>query len=244
MRDSAEGQGETGAPTLGDLAQRVWRWRQSTPVLVVGVTGGVASGKSSLTEALVETLRRLPGAPRVERASTDGFLRPNAELEAAGLVNRKGFPETYDAPALAEALERVRQGPTTFPGYSHITYDVDPALARTIDRPDVLIVEGLGLGGATGIDHLIYIDADEADQEAWFVDRFLTFCDVGRRDDASFYARFRGMDDGAAAEFGAMVWRSINRPNLREHIEPLRATADIVVRKRRDHGFESIVAKA
>ena len=230
-------------PNLSDLAALVCRWRKSTSVLVVGITGGVACGKSTLAGALADALRGAPDSLRVEQANTDGFLFCNAALEAAGSLNRKGSPETYDAAALETALRAVRLGPTRFPGYSHLTYDVDPALTRIIDRPDILIVEGLGLQATTWIDRLIYIDADEADQEAWFVARFLGFCDVGRRDEASFYARFREMDDAAAADLGARVWRSINLPTLRDHIAPLMAGADVVVRKGRDHALEAITRR-
>ncbi len=228
---------------LNDLTELVWQWRDATRVLVVGITGGVACGKSTLAVALAEALQALPARPTVQHANTDGFLRPTAVLAAAGLINRKGFPETYDREALTRALRDVRRGSTLFPGYSHITFDVDPALARIIDRPDILIVEGLGLQDVEGVDRLIYIDADEADQEAWFVARFLGFCEVGRHDDASFYARFREMDDAAASNLGAMVWRTINLPNLRDHIAPLKARADVVVRKLRDHVFGSIVRR-
>jgi type I pantothenate kinase len=167
-------------------------------------------------------------------------LRPNAALEALGLLNRKGFPETYDREALHAALRRVRGGPVAFPGYSHLNYDVDPALSRTIAPSDVLIVDGLGLDRAAPVDTLVYLDAAEADQEAWFVARFLDFWEIGRRDPASFYARFRDLDAEAAAQLGARVWTSINRPNLREHISPVREVADIVVTKAADHTITAI----
>jgi type I pantothenate kinase len=228
---------------LTALARLTWGWReQAGPVLVLGVTGGVACGKSTLTAALVDHLRGHPSEPRVECVGTDGFLRPNASLVAAGLINRKGFPETYDRGALVAALRDARLGPTTFPAYSHVTYDVDPALSRIVDRPDILIVEGLGLGDLPGLDRLIYIDAAESDQQSWFVTRFLAFCEVGRRDAASFYARFREMDEAAAAELGATVWKAINLPNLRDHIAPLRARADAIVRKGSNHVIEAILS--
>lgn len=231
-------------PDLSDLAGLLWRWRDCVAsVLVLGVTGGVACGKSTLTAALVDQLRGHRSRPRVESVNTDGFLRPNAALKAAGLINRKGFPETYDRDSLVTALRDVRLGPTMFPAYSHSSYDVDPALIRTVDRPDILIVEGLGLGELPGIDRLIYIDAPEADQEAWFVTRFLAFCEIGRHDANSFYARFRDMDEATAAELGATVWTSINLPNLRDHIAPLRAHADVVVRKGSNHAIKAIVPR-
>jgi type I pantothenate kinase len=217
--------------------------RGGRAVFIVGLTGGVAAGKTTLAGALVAALRAGPGAARVEQVNTDGFLRPNRELAAVGLINRKGYPETYDSEALHAALAAVRLGPTPFPGYSHRTYDVDPALTRLIDPPDVLIVEGLGLDARTPLDLLIYLDAEETDQEAWFVDRFLGFWEQGLTDDASFYARFRDLDRLGAADVAAKVWGTINRPNLRDHIAPARASADIVVVKGPGHGLVSIITR-
>lgn len=227
-------------PDVSDLADRLLSWRSGHEVLVVGLTGGVGCGKTTFGAALAAALTAGPKAPRVEQVNTDGFLRPNRDLEALGLVTRKGFPETYDRGALDAALKAVRLGPTVFPAYSHRTYDVDPSLSRAIDPPDVLIVEGLGLDRRAPIDRLIYLDAEEADQEAWFVSRFLGFWEQAANDETSFYARFRGLDRDGAAGVAAMVWTAINRPNLREHILPLRDVADIVVRKGADHRILSI----
>ena len=214
---------------------------RATPgeTLLVGVTGSVAVGKSTLVAALKEAL-----PPRTETVSTDGFLLPNAVLKARDLLLRKGFPESYDADALIAALTAARAGPVTVPGYSHATYDVDPALARTIDRQDILILEGLGFSPlpdgrrvGDGLDTLIYIDADEADLEAWYVARFLGFWRAAADDPASFYAQFRTMSEPEADAFARRVWAGINLPNLREHIVRARDTADIVVRKGPDHGL-------
>jgi type I pantothenate kinase len=228
---------------IQDLAERVLAARGGRPVFVVGLTGGVAAGKTTLASDLAGALRTGPGALRVELVNTDGFLRPNRELEAAGLLNRKGYPETYDRDALDGALRAVLRRPTAFPGYSHRVYDVDPALTRMIDPPDVLIVEGLGLDGATPLHLLIYLDADEVDQEAWFVHRFLGFWKQALTDETSFYARFRDLDREGAAGVAAWVWSAINRPNLREHILPVRAAADIVVVKGPDHALASITSR-
>ena len=194
----------------------------------------MAVGKSTLAASLKDAL---PGAQVV---STDGFLRPNADLDATGLSMRKGFPESYDVAALHVALTAVRAGPAEFRGYSHTTYDVDPALARTLDRPPVLIVEGLSLTRAAPLDALIYLDADEADIEAWFTARLLGLLDAGRDDPASFYARFAHFDAAASRAFAASVWANINRPNLIEHILPVRGTADLVARKGADHSIVEI----
>jgi type I pantothenate kinase len=228
-------------PTVADLAELLWAHRPPGSVYVIGLTGGVAAGKTTLAAGLAEALEAGATRPRVERIGADGFLHPNAVLIEKGILERKGFPESYDRTAMHEALRSVRSRAVTFPGYSHLIYDVDPAEARTVSPPDVLIIEGLGLDRDTPVDTLVYLDAEEGDQEAWFVTRFLAFWEVGRKDPSSFYARFRDLDRDAAAQLGARVWTSINRPNLREHIAPLRACADIIVTKGTDHGISAIV---
>jgi type I pantothenate kinase len=213
---------------------------------IIGVTGAVASGKSTLSEALRSRLSAWPEHPAVELVCTDGFLHPNRVLDTLGLTARKGFPESYDVAALRQALNAVRLGPAAFPGYSHVTYDVDPALLRRIERPDILIIEGLSLdlgreeASARLLDCLIYLDAEEADIEHWFVGRFLGLWAAAEHDSTSFYTRFRGLDRDQTAALARSVWERINLPNLRENIVGARDFADIVVRKRLDHRIEAI----
>jgi type I pantothenate kinase len=206
---------------------------------IVGITGSVAVGKTTFCAALID---RLPSGLVAETISTDGFLMPNSRLEPAGLLMRKGFPETYDAPLFRETLARARTGPATIPAHSHVIYDIDPALARTIDRPDVLLVEGLGLEGevAHGLDLLIYLDASEADLETWFVRRFMGFWHAAADDPASFYVRFRTMDEPQAVEFARSVWTGVNLPNLREHIVLARDRADVVLHKDAGHALSIV----
>jgi type I pantothenate kinase len=225
-------------PTIADLADALLAMRGDRYVFLVGLTGSVAAGKTTLAGALAAHWEAQGLA--VDTVSTDGFLRPNADLDAAGLTARKGFPETYDHAAMSDALWAVRGGLTRFPGYSHVTYDIDPALARDVDAPDVLIVEGLGFSPATPVDALVYLDADEADLEAWYRRRFLDLWSAGRNDPASFYHRFRSFDAWGAAGLAGAVWAQVNLPNLREHIAPLRAASRLVVRKGADHGLESL----
>lgn len=229
-------------PNLADVADMIWTRRPPAAPFVLGVTGSVASGKTTFAAALQSAL----GAegPRIELVCTDGFLFDNATLEARGLTLRKGFPESYDAEALARAILAARSGPAEFPGYNHVTYEPDPALARRVDRPDVLIVEGLGLHepAAVGLDALVYLDAEEAHLEAWFTERFMGFWRAAETDPSSFYARFRHMDEAGARSFAGQVWRAINLPNLREHIAPARERADIVVRKGPDHTIAALHA--
>ena len=216
------------------------RARPGTPLLV-GVTGGVAVGKS----VFAERLRAVLAADGLDATivATDGFLFPNARLAELGLTDQKGFPASYDTAALTAALASVRQGPTRFPAYSHVAYDVDPALARWLDPPDVLIVEGLNLrrpGAAEGVDLLIYLDAGEADLEAWFTTRFLGLWEAAEHDPTSFYARFRHLDRPGAAGLAKWVWEQVNLPNLRQNIVPARDEADLVIRKAADHRLDAI----
>jgi type I pantothenate kinase len=228
--------------TATDVAEMV-RVRQGAGApFIVGVTGAVAVGKSTLAAALQAIMRGRPAAPSVEVVCTDGFLFDNRTLEARGLSRRKGFPESYDVEGLRRTLAAVREGPTDFPGYSHLTYDVEPALTRRIAPPEVLIVEGLGLQqpAALGLDALLYLDASEDLLETWFTERFIGFWRAAETDPESFYARFRRMDEAQARVFAAEVWRTINLPNLREHIVHARDQADWVVRKGPGHGIEAI----
>ncbi|CAN1552477.1 CoaA Panthothenate kinase [Caulobacteraceae bacterium] len=222
--------------SLAGLAQRIADRASPGEVLVVGVTGSVAAGKSTLCAALKGALE--PDL-QVEVISTDGFLFSNAVLSERGVLMRKGYPETYDVEGLAAALEGVRAGPVTVPGYSHVIYDIDPALSRDVAAPDILIVEGLGLTPRPAVlDLLVYIDADEAHLEDWFAARFMDFWRAAETDPTSFYARFRAMTAPEAEAFArSMVWTQMNLPNLREHIIKARDEADIVVRKQADHSL-------
>lgn len=209
--------------------------------LVVGVTGSVAAGKTTLCAAIASHLR---STQHIEIVSTDGFLLPNETLAARDLSLRKGFPEFYDAGLMSGTLQRARWGAVRIPGYSHKLYDRSPSLDRTINRPDILLVEGLGLSPgphrrdpSSLLDILIYIDAAEPDLEAWFITRFMAFWREAETNSSSFYARFRSMTEAQAEDFSRSVWRGINLPNLRDHILPARDHADIVLAKTSDHAL-------
>jgi type I pantothenate kinase len=207
--------------------------------LIVGVTGSVAAGKTTFCAAVANHLHP---SLRSETLPTDGFLLSNATLAAKGISLKKGFPESYDAGLLAGTLQRARWGAVNAPGYSHVTYDRAEELDRAIDRPDILLVEGLGFAAAPQqrdatafLDLLIYIDAREADLEAWYVDRFMAFWREAESNSASFYARFRTMGAAEAEAFAHAVWSQINLPNLRAHILPVRQQADLLIEKSADH---------
>jgi type I pantothenate kinase len=228
---------------VAEIAELLRTRRAGPTTCIVGVTGAVAVGKSTFAGELAAAVAAWPESPAVEIVATDGFLFPNLVLEARGLLNRKGFPETYDRAALRAVLTAIRQGPALVPTYSHLRYDVDPALARRLERPDVLIVEGLGLhegAAALGLDALIYLDAEEAHIGAWFEQRFLDLWRAAESDPTSFYARFRHMNEAQTRALAGQVWRGINLPNLLEHIAHGRDVADIVVRKGADHAIQSV----
>jgi type I pantothenate kinase len=214
-------------------------------VYVLAVAGGVAAGKSTFAGQLTQAM--MPWAGRIEIVSTDGFLFPNAILAERQLSMRKGFPESYDIDSLRGAITRIRSGEkTALPRYSHVTYDVDSETPHVVDKPDVLILDGLHLGRIDAealvrlVDCLIYLDAEEEAIEQWFTGRLLPLMVEGRDDPKSFYHAFREMDDAARRDFARRVWLGINLPNLRDHIVKDRDRADVVVRKAADHSIAAI----
>jgi type I pantothenate kinase len=220
---------------------------------VIGVAGSVAVGKSTTARILAELMRRWPHTPRVALVTTDGFLLPNAELERRDLMQRKGFPESYDRRALLRFVAEVKSGQPSVevPQYSHLTYDVLPD-RRQIAKPDVLIVEGLNVlqpprrkeagSGAVSdfFDFSIYVDADPGDIRDWYVSRFLRLRETAFADPQSYFHRYASLTDGEAVEQARSIWFEINEPNLRHNIEPTRERARLVLRKGRDHQVESI----
>ena len=221
------------------IADRVRNLQSGRENLVIAITGSVASGKSTFARHLEQVLE--PGL-EVETVSTDGFLFTSAYLRENGLFERKGFPESYDRAAMRSAIENVRRAPTDFPGYSHITFDPDPALTRTIDDPDILLLEGVGFvpppsppRALSEPDLMLYLDADLAHIETWYVERFLRFWHAAKDDPESFYAQFLHMSEAELIQFAKTVWAGINLPNLEQNILPLRDHADLVVKKDQSH---------
>ena len=218
---------------------------------IIGVAGSVAVGKSTTARVLQALLARWPNTPKVDLITTDGFLLPNAVLEREGLMEKKGFPESYDLPLLLRFLTDIKAGrrPVRAPLYSHFFYDVMPDQAVEVDRPDILIVEGLNVlqtsrlpRDGTAIpfvsdffDFSIYIDADEDVLERWYVERFMTLRHTAFRDPDSYFHRYSQLSETEARERALNIWRRINLTNLRDNILPTRPRADLILRKAGDH---------
>jgi type I pantothenate kinase len=226
---------------------------------IIGVAGSVAVGKSTTARVLQALLARWPHVPKVDLITTDGFLYPNSILAREELMERKGFPESYDLPALLRFLSDVKAGrrPTRAPVYSHLIYDVLPNQWIEIDRPDILIVEGLNVlqaghppkGGkaipyvSDFFDFSIYLDADEDVLLNWYVDRFLTLRETAFRDPRSFFHRYATLSDEAAVETATSIWRRINLLNLHENILPTRQRADLILTKAESHAVEEVALR-
>jgi len=226
---------------------------------IIGLAGSVAAGKSTTARVLQALLARWQSHPRVELVPTDGFLFPNAVLEARELMARKGFPESYDLARLLNFLADVKSGKARVeaPVYSHLVYDVLPDQTLTVERPDIVIVEGLNVlqpaklpkdGEAIPFvsdffDFSIYIDAAEALVEDWYVERFLRLRQTAFRDPASYFHRYATLSEDEARETGLSIWRSINLVNLKENILPTRQRADLILRKGPNHAVESVALR-
>ena len=215
--------------------------------LVIGVAGGVAAGKSTFARALRGDLQTWSQRPRVEIVATDGFLFPNAVLAERDITMRKGFPESYDVPALRAAVGALRNGERVeVPLYSHVTYDIDTENKEIIEGADVVILDGLHLAQIETkdaprlIDALLYLDAEEHVIERWFTDRLVPLMEAGVDDPNSFYYAFRTMDDAARRDFAKRVWQGINLPNLRDHIVKDRDAADLLLHRNADHRIDKV----
>jgi type I pantothenate kinase len=223
---------------------------------IIGVAGSVAVGKSTTARVLQALLARWPNVPKVDLITTDGFLFPNSILEREGLMEKKGFPESYDLPSLLRFLTDVKAGkhPAKAPVYSHLTYDVTPNLWVEVDRPEILIVEGLNVlqtgrmpkdGKAIPFvsdffDFSVYLDADEEVLKHWYVDRFLTLRGTAFRDPKSYFHRYSQLSDDEAVNTAASIWERINLLNLHANILPTRQRADLILKKNESHLVEDV----
>ena len=236
---------------------------------VVAVAGSVAVGKSTTARLIAHLLARFPQTPRVSLVTTDGFLLPNAALDERGLTARKGFPESYDRRALLDFVAAVKSGAerVSAPVYSHTVYDIVPDRSIVVERPDVLVLEGLnvlqpaprGRDRRTGpagheaassalavsdfIDFSIYVDADPDDIRRWYLDRFLTLKRTAFKEPGSYFQRFAAIPDDIALAAAAEVWDSINLANLRENIAPTRGRATLVLHKDAEHRMRRVLLR-
>lgn len=217
---------------------------------IIGIAGSVAVGKSTTARVLQKLLSMTPEKPTVELITTDGFLYPNAELERRGILNKKGFPESYDAKRLLSFLASVKSGRETLevPVYSHLYYDVIKDEIQTIDRPDILIVEGINvLQVTTGkktrrrvfvsdfFDFSIYVDASERDLREWYLERFKKLQQTAFLDPGSYFHKYASYPEKKLLKFANKVWDEINLLNLEQNILPTRFRADLILEKGECH---------
>ncbi len=226
---------------------------------VIGIGGSVAVGKSTTARILQALLARWPDHPEVALVPTDGFLLPNDVLRADGLMERKGFPESYDLGQLWEFMSYVKagRGPVEAPVYSHLIYDVVSERTISVDRPDILIVEGLNVLQPAPLprdgkvipyvsdffDFSIYVDADEANIRQWYVARFLALRKTAFAKPESFFHQYAALSDDEAREVANGIWETINFKNLMENILPTRQRADLILMKDVDHVVKQIALR-
>jgi type I pantothenate kinase len=220
---------------------------------VIGVAGSVAVGKSTVSRVLQFLLSRWEGTPRVELVTTDGFLYPNEELIRQGILERKGFPESYDRRALMRFVSEIKSGASEVhaPVYSHLSYDIVPGERITVTQPDVLIVEGLnvlqpstgGLAVSDLFDASIYVDARTKDIAHWYEERFLTLQRGAFANPDSYFHRYASLTEHEARQMARDIWARTNEPNLEQNIRPTRSRATLILRKEADHSVDSVLLR-
>lgn len=226
---------------------------------IIGIAGSVAVGKTTTARLLQALMARWPSTPKVDLVTTDGFLLPNETLLREGLMERKGFPESYDVAALLAFLSDIKAGVRNVaaPVYSHLTYDVVPGETMTVDQPHVLILEGLNVLQTARLsmdrprvpfvsdffDFSIFIDAEEASLERWYLTRFFRLKETRFRDRRSYFHKYAGISDAEADAFARGLWERINLRNLRENVGPTKLRADLILHKDGDHRIDQVALR-
>jgi len=244
---------------LHDATRKFLGTADGVTPFIIGVAGSVAVGKSTTARILRALLRRWPNTPKVDLIATDGFLLPNAVLAREGMMEKKGFPESYDRPALSAFLADIKAGKRNVaaPVYSHLTYDIVPGETIVIDKPDILIVEGLNVLQTSKpprdgriipfvsdfFDFSVYLDADEAAIRRWYIERFRRLRDTAFRDPKSYFHRYATMDEEETLTIAGGLWERINLVNLRENILPTRPRAHLILTKDDSHRIETVALR-
>lgn len=241
--------------SLRDQSNSFFHRKEKQLPFIIGIAGSVAVGKSTTARVLRKVLSLLPDKPKVDLVTTDGFLYSNAELMNKGMLNRKGFPESYDTKLLLNFLSEMKSGNKTYklPIYSHLAYDIVPDQHQVIEQPDILIVEGINVlqvnsqrGSGNGVfvsdffDFSIYVDAEEKNIVNWYVERFESLRATAFQDPASYFHKFADMSIEESHKMATDIWNEINRPNLHENILPTRYRADLILRKDANHFVKRI----
>jgi type I pantothenate kinase len=226
---------------------------------VIGIAGSVGVGKSTTAEVLQALISLWPGRPKVDLVSTDGFLYPNRVLRSRGLLERKGFPESYDLPLLLRFLADIKSGraEVSVPIHSHLTYDIIPNQAQIVRHPEILILEGLNILEAGIIvpaerqrvfvsdyfDFSIYVDAEEHFIRQWYLQRFLRLREMALRDESAYMHRYASLSVEETTKEAERIWDEIDHPNLKENIEPTKSRARLILEKGQDHSVQSVLLR-
>ena len=235
------------------LEQAIHLHSRRTAPFIIGVAGSVAAGKSTTSRLIEDLIKVLFPELKIETLSTDHFLYPNAELHTRGIMNRKGFPESYDWDRLHQVLSDVKSGKehVNTPIYSHAVYDITGE-DKILDQPDILILEGINVLQAghgfrpisDWLDFKLYVDADEDYVFNWYWKRVQNLVMTADQNPASYFHQFKNMDQADLFAFAKRIWRDINAINLHDYILPSRERADLILKKGPDHAIHTIQLQA